>query len=84
MRLERVDREAEDLHVALVELGLDLRHVTELGGADRREILGMGKQHGPIIADPLVKLNFAARRLCCEIRSSVIDSQGHSSPPSRE
>ena len=30
-----VDAQAEDLGVALVELGLERRHVAELGGADR-------------------------------------------------
>jgi hypothetical protein len=32
--------EADDLGVALVELGLDARHVAELGGAHRGEVLG--------------------------------------------
>ena len=36
-----IDREADDLHVALLELGLNLGHVAELGRADRREVLGM-------------------------------------------
>ena len=45
--VDRIDRQADDLDAALVEFRLDARHVTELGGADRGEILGMRKQHGP-------------------------------------
>jgi len=56
---DRVDREADDLRVALVELALDARHVAELGGADRREVLGMREEHGPPVTDPLVELDRA-------------------------
>ena len=48
-----VDRQADDLHVALVELGLELGHVAELGRAHRGEVLGVGEQHGPRVADPV-------------------------------
>ena len=41
MGLARVDAQADELDVALGELGLDLGHVAELGGADRGEILGV-------------------------------------------
>ena len=45
--LERIDAQADDLHVPAVELRLDPRHVAELGRADRREVLGMREQHAP-------------------------------------
>ena len=45
--LDGVDAQADDLRVALVELGLELRHVAELGRADRREVLGMREQDRP-------------------------------------
>ena len=41
LSVDRIDAEADDLDVALVELGLQLRHVAELGRADGREILGV-------------------------------------------
>jgi hypothetical protein len=63
----RVDAQADDLRVALVELGLELRHVAELGRADRREILRMRKQDRPAVADPFVKADAALRRLRGEI-----------------
>src|SRR5262249_17486931 len=36
---KRVDGQSDDLDAALVELGLDLGHIAELGGAHWREIL---------------------------------------------
>ena len=33
--------EPDDLDVPLVEFGLELRHIAEFGGADRREVLGV-------------------------------------------
>ena len=43
----RVDGEADDLHAALVELGLGVGHVAELGRADRREVLRVREEHRP-------------------------------------
>ena len=45
--LARIDAQADELDIALGELGLDLGHVAELGGADGREILGMREQDRP-------------------------------------
>jgi hypothetical protein len=39
MITHRVGAESDDLAVALVELGLEARHVTELGRANRSEVL---------------------------------------------
>src|SRR5215510_11176637 len=80
---ERVDGQADDLHAALVELGLDLGHVAEFGGADRREVLGMREQHRPFVADPLVEADLAFGGFRFEIRRSVVDSESHDLPPSR-
>jgi hypothetical protein len=38
-------RQADDLHIAQVELGLDLGHLAELGRADRGEVLGVREQN---------------------------------------
>ena len=63
----RVDTEADDLAVAFFELRLEAGHVAELGRADRGEVLGMGKQNRPSIADPIVERDSAFRRLRSEI-----------------
>ena len=77
MGVARVDAQADELGVALGELGLDLRHVAELGGADRGEVLGVGKQDRPLVADPLVKTDLALRRFSGEVGSSVVEAKGH-------
>src|SRR5262245_26386543 len=77
---ERIDREPNDLDAALVELGLDLGHITELGGAHRREVLRVREQHRPLVADPIVKADPAFRGLCLEIRGSIVDCEGHRRP----
>src|SRR6266542_3670533 len=41
---DRIDREPDDLRISAVELRLDLRHVAELGRADRGEVLRMREQ----------------------------------------
>src|SRR5262245_27430727 len=80
--VERIDGQADDLDAALVEFRLDLCHVSELGGADRREVLGMPEQHHPLVADPIVKADLPFGRLRFEIRGSIIDCESHSPPPS--
>jgi hypothetical protein len=82
MLVDGVDRQSDDFHVAPVELRLDLGHVAELGGAHRREILGVREQHSPGVADPVVKADpaFGGRRF--EIRRGIVDLQCHGSSPS--
>jgi hypothetical protein len=48
------------LALPLVEFRLELRHVAELGGAHRGEVLGMREQHGPRVADPVVEPDLAS------------------------
>src|SRR5262245_34911143 len=81
MLVERVDGQADDLDAALVKFRLDPGHVSELGGADRREVLGMREQHNPGVADPIVKADLAVGRLSFEIRRGIVDLQRHRSPP---
>ena len=72
----RVDREADDLDAAPVELGLDLRHVAELGRADRREVLRVREQHRPRVADPLVEPDRAFGGLRLEVRRGIPNREG--------
>ena len=78
-----VDREPDDLDAAPVELGLDLRHVAELGRADGREVLRMGEEDRPRVADPVVELDPPFRRVGLEVRCSVVELQSHFVPPVR-
>src|SRR5262249_45750575 len=75
------DAEPDDLGVALFELRLQPSHVSEFGGAYRSEILGMGKQNGPAIANPLMEVDRPFRSLCREVRSLGVDTQGHAWSP---
>jgi hypothetical protein len=75
--LERVDGQADDLHVAAVEVRLDARHVAELGRADRREIARMGEQHGPAVPDPVVEVDAAFGGVGLEVGGGVADRQRH-------
>jgi hypothetical protein len=52
-----IDGEADDLGVPLVELRLQLGHVAELGGADRREILGVREEDRPAVAEPFMEID---------------------------
>src|SRR5919201_4310018 len=76
----RVDGEADDLDVLAVELGLDLRHVAELGRADGREVLRVREQNRPGVTDPVVKRDRALRRLRLKVRCGVSDLQAHMYP----
>jgi len=72
--VHRVDRQADDLGVALVELGFQLRHGAELGGAHGGEILGVREQHRVARADPLVEIDPALRGVGLEIGGFVADA----------
>ena len=75
--LDRVDAEADDLDVALVELGLELGHVAELGRADRREVLGVREQDAPGVAEPLVEADVAFGGFGLEVGGGVADAKRH-------
>src|SRR5260370_28242657 len=80
---DRIDAEPNNLAVALVELGLEPGHVAELGRADRGEVLWMGEQDGPSIADPLVEVDLALSGVGGEVGSFAVDPQCHELPPLR-
>ena len=79
--VDRVDRQPDDLRVALVELGLDLGEVAKLGGAHRREVLRMREQDRPLVADPVVEVDRPFRGLRREIGCFVADAKCHGSSP---
>src|SRR4029077_5504976 len=77
MFVDRIDRQTDDLDAAFIELRLDLGHVAELGGADGGEILWMREQHGPFVADPIVKTDLAFGGFRFEIRRGIVDRESH-------
>ncbi|MCY1415612.1 hypothetical protein D9M71_311030 [compost metagenome] len=78
---DRVDGQADHLGIALVELGLELGHVTQLSGADRSEVLRVGEQDGPLIADPLVEVDRAFGGFGGEIGRFITNADCHVYPP---
>jgi multidrug resistance efflux pump len=68
-----VDRQTDDLGVALGELVGQPGHVAQLGRADRRVVLRMGEQDGVAVADPVMESDWALRRFCREIRRNAAD-----------
>jgi hypothetical protein len=44
----------------------------------------MGKQDDPMIADPVMKTDFAFRRFSFEIRGDIANCKSHGRPPSAE
>ena len=76
----RIDAQSDNLAITLLKLGLQTGHIAKFRGAHRGEILGMGEQNGPAIADPFVKIDTALRGLGSEIGSFVIYAQHRLSP----
>jgi hypothetical protein len=72
-----IDTQTDDLHVALVELRLHPGHLAKFGGADRREILRVGKQRGSAVAQPFIKPYFAICGFGFEVRRIASDGKYH-------
>ncbi|OIQ77435.1 hypothetical protein GALL_408660 [mine drainage metagenome] len=74
MLFDIVDRYAHHLGVALGELGGELGDGTELGRANRGEVLRVGEQDGIAVADPLVQLDLTGSGIGGEIGGGVVDA----------
>ena len=72
-----IDAQADDLRVALVEFGFQPRHVAELRRAHGREVLRMGEEDRPAVADPLVEPDLSLRRFGGKVRRFVPNSDCH-------
>src|SRR6476469_8878246 len=77
MEVDRVDTETDDLDAPLVELRFDPRHITEFGGADRSEVLGVREQHAPGIAEPFMEPDVALCGVGLEIRGDSAELECH-------
>jgi hypothetical protein len=75
--VDRVDAEADDLHVALVELALQLGDRTQFRRAHGREIARMRKEHGPFPLLPRVEVEAPFGCLRREVRGFVAQSNRH-------
>jgi hypothetical protein len=71
---DRVHADPDHFAIALVEFRLEARHVSQLGGAHRREILGMGEQDCPAVPDPFVEVDRTLGSVGGEIRGFIIDA----------
>jgi hypothetical protein len=78
---DRINAKPDDPAIALLELRHQPGHVAEFGRADRCEILWMGEQNRPAVADPLVQIDDALRRLGGEVRGFGVDPQRHNTSP---
>lgn len=72
---ERVDAQADDLRLALLELRLQLRQSTELGGADRREVFRVREENAPAVVEVLVQLEEAGGGEHRRVWKLLTDSQ---------
>src|SRR5207244_12060981 len=69
--------QTDDLHVALVELRLELRHVAEFGRTDRSEVLWVREQDAPRVTEPFVKADLPLCGLGLEIWCGAADTKTH-------
>ncbi len=77
MGADVVDGQADQLGIALVELRLAGREGSELGGAHRGEVLGVGEEDAPAVPEELVEVDGALGGLGGEVGSGVPESDCH-------
>ena len=75
MAFDGVDGEADDLGAALGELLLEAGDGAEFGGADGREVLGVGEENGPAVADPFVEVDGPLGGFGGEIGGNIVDAE---------
>ena len=66
-----VDAQGNGLNVALGEFILQLGNTTQLGGAHRGVVGGVGEQHNPAIASPFVEAQLAVFAALGEVLGEV-------------
>ena len=77
VRLNIVNRQADDFHVALVELWFDFCYVAKLSGAHRREVFRVTKKYAPRSAKPFMKVDGALCGFCGEVGGDIAKSKCH-------
>jgi hypothetical protein len=76
-----VDAQSDHPTVSRREFRFETCHVSQLGCANRGEILWVRKQNRPPVADPFMKIDGTFRRLRSKIRSFFSDMKCHGLPP---
>ena len=72
--IHRIDTQADDLGVAFVEFRLEPGHVPEFRRADGGKILGMGKQDGITVADPVMEVDRSFCGFYSEVRCFITNA----------
>ena len=71
MRIGWIDTQSDELDVAFLEFRFEPRRFAQFGCANRREVLWMGKQTRPAIANPVVKADLSLGGFRREIRRHI-------------
>lgn len=74
--VDRVGRQTNQLDAALGELGLQLGKGAQLGGAHGREVLRVGEEDDPAVADKLVEVNGALGGFGLEVGGFGAQTEG--------
>ena len=77
VRLNIVNRQTDDFHIALVELGFDFCYVAKLSGAHWCEVFWVTKKYAPRGAEPLMKVDGALCGFCGEVGGGIAESKCH-------
>src|SRR3546814_215631 len=77
VRIDRIDREPDRLHPALVPFGAQPCDFAQLGRADRREILGVAEEQAPGRPEPLVETDTPLRAVSLEIGGNLAKLDRH-------
>lgn len=73
--LNGVGREADQLHAALRELGLEFGEGTQLSGAHRGVVLWVGEEDNPLVANELVEVNGAIGGFGLEVGGNAAEAE---------
>lgn len=76
VRLGTVGRQTNELGVSLLKLWLQLSESTQLSGTDWSEVIWVGEENGPRVANVLVEGNWTVRSVGGEVWGGGAQSQG--------
>jgi hypothetical protein len=77
VRLCIINAEGDYFNIALVELRLEARNFTELGGANGGIVSGVREENDPAITSPRVKVDFPFTRLLSKIGHFIAKLKNH-------
>jgi hypothetical protein len=71
----RIDAEAHHLCSALGKLLFQAGDGSQFCGANGRDILGVGEEYSPTVANPLMELDRTLGSLSRDVGSNIVDAQ---------